>query len=144
MKQEIKTIVLDELNTPFQKKKLRIVIIKGEPWFVAMDVAEIHGYNKAYDMMRRVRTKHAQKVKVPILRTLTSRNGNNDLLVVSEPGLYSAILGSKKPYTEQFQDWVTSEVLPAIRKTGGYSVQHQIPQTYALALRAAADAAEKL
>lgn len=56
--------------------------------------------------------------------------------LINEPGLYSLIFSSKKPEAQQFQRWVTSEVLPSIRKTGSYSIQKQLPTTYLEALKA--------
>ncbi|MBF6515576.1 phage antirepressor KilAC domain-containing protein [Nocardia cyriacigeorgica] len=63
--------------------------------------------------------------------------------MVTESGLYSLIFTSRKPEAREFKRWVTHEVLPAIRKTGGYSTAVAIPQTYAEALRAAADQADR-
>lgn len=61
---------------------------------------------------------------------------NFGMKLINEPGLYSLIFSSKKPEAQQFQRWVTSEVLPSIRKTGSYSIQKQLPTTYLEALKA--------
>ena len=73
--------------------------------------------------------------------TADSQNGNvvTETTLINESGLYSLVLSSKLPSAKKFRRWVTSEVLPEIRKTGGY----QMPQTYAEALRALADKAEE-
>ncbi len=67
-----------------------------------------------------------KKIKTAEITGLT-KYGNNDISIINESGLYSAILGSKKPEAKQFKRWITSEVLPSIRKTGNYSIQQ--PQT---------------
>jgi phage antirepressor YoqD-like protein len=65
------------------------------------------------------------------------------MVTVTEAGLYTLIIRSRKPEAKNFRRWVTHEVLPAIRKTGAYSIAAAIPQTYAAALRAAADESER-
>lgn len=89
---------------------------QGEPWFVAKDVAEILDYENSRTMTRRLDDdeKGVQKLHTP--------GGEQEMTVISESGLYSAILGSSKPEAKAFKKWVTGEVLPAIRKTGGYMV----------------------
>lgn len=89
---------------------------KGDPWFVAKDVAEILGYENSRTMTRRLDEdeKGVQKLHTP--------GGDQEMTVINESGLYSAILGSTKPEAKAFKKWVTGEVLPAIRKSGGYMV----------------------
>ena len=85
---------------------------QGEPLFVASDVAKILGYRMASDMTRRL---DPDEKGTRSVRTL---GGTQDLTVINEPGLYTAILGSKVEGAREFKRWVTSEVLPSIRKHG--------------------------
>lgn len=114
--------------------RVRTVEIDGEPWFVGRDIAEKLEYqNGSRDIARH--TDEEDRKIIPINDGIQDR----DFIVVNESGLYSLILSSKMPRAKQFKHWVTSEVLPAIRKTGSYN----LPQTYAEALRALADKAEE-
>ena len=113
--------------------EVRTVEIDGEPWFVASDIAKALNYRMASDMTRRLDEEDKGTHKVSTL------GGEQEMTVINESGLYSAILGSNLPTAKRFKRWVTSEVLPTIRKTGGY----QMPQTYVEALRALADKAEQ-
>lgn len=95
---------------------LRAVIVGSEPWFIAADVCAPLAIGNVSDALSRLDADE---------RTLVSiESASNGLPVnaVSESGLYSLILGSRKPEAKRFKKWVTSEVLPAIRKTGSYSV----------------------
>lgn len=95
--------------------KIRTIVIDGSPWFVGKDVAEILGYadpNKAIAM----RVDDDDKLNDKTASSLGQRGG----WFINESGLYSLILSSKMPNTKRFKRWVTSEVLPSIRKTGGY------------------------
>lgn len=94
--------------------EVRIVTIDGSPWFVAADVARILGYREAKDMTRRLDGEDKGRHSVP------TPGGEQEMTIISEPGLYAAILGSKIPGARAFKRWVTHEVLPEIRKTGGY------------------------
>lgn len=89
---------------------------EGNPWFVAADVASILDYRTAKDMTRNLDDdeKGGQIVPTP--------GGDQEMTVINESGLYSAILKSRKPEAKAFRKWVTSDVLPSIRKTGSYSV----------------------
>lgn len=88
----------------------------GEPMFIAGDVAKILGYRMASDMTRRLEEdeKGTRSVRTP--------GGEQQMAVITEPGLYSAILGSRVPEARAFKRWVTHEVLPALRRDGGYMV----------------------
>ena len=112
---------------------IRTVEINGEPWFVTADIARTLGYTDAPHLARRIDDEDKDIQKVDTL------GGVQNMGVINESGLYSAILGSNLPSAKKFKRWVTSEVLPSIRKTGGYN----LPQTYADALRALADQAEQ-
>ncbi|NYZ70444.1 phage antirepressor KilAC domain-containing protein, partial [Endozoicomonas sp. SM1973] len=86
----------------------------GEPWFVAKDIAEALEYPTAYKMTRSL---DADEKDAQIVGTL---GGNQEVTVINESGLYSAILKSRKPEAKTFKKWVKKEVLPSIRKNGGY------------------------
>ena len=94
--------------------KIRTLTIDGEPWFVAVDVCRALEIGNPTDAMRRLDADE---------RTLVSIEGaSNGLPVnaVNEPGLYTLILGSRKPEAKAFKRWITHEVIPAIRKHGAY------------------------
>lgn len=100
--------------------EIRTVIINNEPWFVGKDVAEALGYSNASKAV----SAHVSK-EDRILKTLEadSQNGNvikTQTALINESGLYALIFGSKLESAKCFKRWVTSEVLPSIRKTGGY------------------------
>ncbi|WP_424214800.1 BRO family protein [Streptomyces sp. BI20] len=96
---------------------VRVVEQGGEPWFVAADVATILGYSRTNDAVR----KHVDEEDrgTTSIRRSTS-GGNPNVATVNESGLYALIFGSKLPAAKDFKRWVTGEVLPSIRKTGGY------------------------
>ena len=114
--------------------QIRTAEINGEPWFVGKDVATALGYSVArkaiYDHVD-PDDKRGFQIGTP--------SGEQEMTIVNESGLYSLILSSKLPGAKKFKRWVTSEVLPSIRKTGGYA----IPKDYPSALRAFADSEEK-
>lgn len=97
--------------------EIRIILIDNEPWFVAVDIAKALNFRNAPDMTRML---DDDEKDTQIVRTL---GGNQELTVISESGLYHAVLASRKPEAKVFRKWVTSEVLPTIRKTGSYVVQ---------------------
>lgn len=102
---------------------VRVVVIDGNPWFVASDVAAALEYRNAPDMTRFL---DDDEKGTHNLRTLSSDDkgrggGDQQMTVINESGLYSAILKSRKPEAKKFKKWVTSEVLPSIRKTGSYT-----------------------
>ena len=105
---------------------------ESEIWFVARDVCESLGFGNP----RQAISSHVDPddKDVHILDTL---GGRQETTVINESGLYSLILGSRLPNAKKFKRWVTSEVLPSIRKTGGY----HLPQTYSEALRELAEQA---
>ena len=97
--------------------EIRTVEIGGEPWFVGKDVAEVLGYSKARNaILAHVDTE--DKKDAPIQGDL---GGTQNMIIINESGLYSLILSSKLPNAKAFKRWVTSEVLPAIRKHGLYA-----------------------
>ena len=110
--------------TPFtyDDQPVRVVTINDEPWFVASDVASILGHSEAYAMTRTL----DDDEKGP--HTVRTPGGNQSMVVISESGLYSAILRSRLAQARPFRRWVTSDVLPAIRKTGTYSATPQLSE----------------
>ena len=109
--------------------QVRIVNVNGEPWLVGKDVAEVLGYvdtNKAIAM----HVDEEDKLNDKTALSLGQRGG----WLINESGLYSLVLSSKLPNAKKFRRWVTSEVLPSIRKTGGYSLN--VPKNLPEALRA--------
>lgn len=95
--------------------KVRVVTIDNEPWFVGKDVAEILGYKDTSDAIK----KHVD-IEDKLTRQFTDSGQGRRMYVINESGLYSLILSSHLESAKQFKRWVTSEVLPSIRKTGGY------------------------
>lgn len=96
--------------------KIRTVIINGEPWFVGKDIAVILGYSKPRNAIATHVDCEDKKV-APIQGDL---GGTQQMTIINESGLYSLILSSKMPKARDFKRWVTSEILPTIRRTGGY------------------------
>lgn len=120
--------------------QIRSLMIEGEPWFVGKDVAQALGYSNTADAVKKhVVGEDKQHFNLRNLQTL--KMSNYGATIINESGLYSLILSSKLPAAQKFKRWVTNEVLPAIRKTGSYSVnqkpQSNLEQTLANALLAA-------
>ena len=99
----------------FHNNSIRCILINGEPWFLANDVCHVLGYKSLRDALKR----HTSSKDVVKHDTLT-KGGKQAISYVNESGLYCLIFGSKLPAAEDFKKWVTSEVLPAIRKYGRY------------------------
>lgn len=97
--------------------KVRIIQQNGEPWFIGKDVAEILGYKKPENA---IAVHVDDEDKTTTLIQGTGSNYKSNAVIINESGLYSLILSSKMPKAKEFKHWVTAEVLPAIRKTGGY------------------------
>ncbi|HYF75445.1 MAG TPA: BRO family protein [Candidatus Nitrosocosmicus sp.] len=95
---------------------IRVIMRGNEPWFVAKDIAETLGYATPQKMYSRLDAD--EKTTVPY-RNDGSKYQTN-MILINESGLYNAIIGSQKEEAKHFRRWVTSEVLPVIRKTGGY------------------------
>ena len=113
---------------------IRTIEIDGEPWFVGKDIAVALEYkNTTVALQDNVEEEDKVVTKVSTL------GGTQNTTVINESGMYSLIFGSRMEKAKKFKHWVTSEVLPSIRKTGSYN----LPQTYAEALRALADKAEE-
>ncbi|HGI0095655.1 TPA: phage antirepressor KilAC domain-containing protein [Streptococcus pyogenes] len=101
----------------FKGQEVRTVTIDDEPYFVGKDVAEILGYAKARNAIAS-HVDDEDKKDAPIQGTL---GGTQTMTIINESGLYSLILSSKLPQAKEFKRWVTSEVLPTIRKHGMYA-----------------------
>src|SRR5699024_1638791 len=104
-------------------------------WFVGKDVAEILGYTNPSKALAD-HVDEEDKLNNESLSSLGQRGG----WLINESGLYSLVLSSKLPTAKQFKRWITKELIPSIRKTGGYFATHK---TYVEALRALADAEEE-
>lgn len=106
---------------------VRSITVNGEPYFVGKDVAEILGYKDTSDAMRR----HVDD-EDKLTRCFTDSGQSREMYIINESGLYSLILSSKLPAAKRFKRWVTSEVLPAIRRHGLYAVDDMLNNPDAL------------
>lgn len=103
----------------FENHEVRSLLINSEPWFVGKDVADVLGYAKPLNAI----TQHVDKDD-SLKQGLTDSLGRQQKTIfINESGLYSLILSSKLPSAKKFKRWVTSEVLPVLRKTGQYQVK---------------------
>lgn len=115
--------------------QVRTMVIDGEPWFVGKDVAEALGYERPTDTVRKRvddEDRGISKMETP--------SGKQEMTIINESGLYTLVLGSKLDSAKRFKRWVTSEVLPTIRKTGSYNK----PMTEAEQIRLLAKGATEL
>lgn len=96
--------------------KVRTLTIASEPYFVGKDVAEVLGYNNPRDAL----AKHVDDEDKNTVAIHDGNKGNPNVTIINESGLYSLIFSSKLEGSKQFKRWVTSVVLPAIRRTGFY------------------------
>lgn len=109
---------MDELKVfNFESNEVRTQLIDDEIWFVAKDVAGILGYSNTSDAIIR-HISNEDKAEVVI----HDGRQNRDMTTINESGMYALVFGSKLENAKKFKRWVTSEVLPAIRKTGSYEV----------------------
>lgn len=106
----------------FENQQVRTIEIENEPYFVGKDVATILGYSNPQKAVR----DHVDEEDKTLNETFTV-NGTQPVLI-NESGLYSLILSSKLPNAKKFKRWVTSEVLPAIRKHGGYLTERKLEE----------------
>lgn len=97
---------------------VRTLVIDNEPWFVGKDVAEALGYEKPTDTVRKRVDEYDRGIS-----KMETPSGKQNMVIINESGLYSLVLSSKLPSAKKFKRWVTSEVLPALRKTGQYQVK---------------------
>ena len=108
-REEVQLFVNKELEL-----EVRAVEINGEGWLVGKDVAEVLGYSNTSDALK----KHVDIEDKGVAKCDTL-GGSQEMIVINESGPYSLVLRSKLPGAKKFRRWVTSEVLPQIRKTGG-------------------------
>ena len=109
----------------FGDYEVRTLIKEGEPWFVAKDVCDVLDIQNTTQATSRLDEDERSMFNI-------GRQGMTN--IINESGLYSLILASRKPEAKAFKKWVTSEVLPSIRKQGKYEVKASIPQSYSQAL----------
>lgn len=100
----------------YSGQQVRTVVVDSEPWFVAADIAAVLGYSATAAMTRSMDDDEKG------VRILHTPGGVQEMVVISEPGLFGAILRSQIPQARAFKRWVTHDVLPAIRRTGAYVV----------------------
>lgn len=101
----------------FGQKEVRTILKNGEPWFVAKDVCGVLGITdprKSVNLLD-----EDERNTIPVMDSLGRQQ---ETFIINEPGLYSLILRSRKPEAKAFKRWITHEVIPAIRKTGSYSI----------------------
>jgi anti-repressor protein len=104
----------------FESHEVRSLLINSEPWFVGRDIAEILGYKKPENAI----ANHVDDDdKTTTLIQGIGSNYKSKTMIINESGLYALIFGSKLESAQKFKRWVTSEVLPALRKTGQYQVK---------------------
>ena len=101
---------------------MRTIIRDGEPWFVAADVCRALELGDTHKAVERLDDDEKGRSSIPTL------GGAQELLMVNEPGLYALVLGSRKPEARAFKRWITHEVIPTIRKHGGYLTPPTIEQ----------------
>ncbi|HEZ0765646.1 TPA: hypothetical protein WGR12_000154 [Neisseria meningitidis] len=100
----------------FNQNAIQVINKNGEAWFIASEVAAMLGYRDSYNMTRILDNDEKGTHNVSTL------GRNQDVSVINESGFYHAAFKSRKPEVKPFRKWVTSEVLPTIRKTGGYQI----------------------
>lgn len=126
----------------FKGEPIMVLTIDGNPWFVARDVCDVLGIERANDAVRRLDEDEYQQVAATTVSSVARPGaGPQTLTVVNESGLYSLVLGSRKPEAREFKRWVTREVLPSIRRTGAYVAP--VANADLVAIRAMVDAIEQ-
>lgn len=131
---QIQTFTNEEFGT------VRVAEHNGEPWFVAKDVCDALGINKHRDAVSRLDSDERESVLVD------TPGGKQEVSAVSEPGFYKLVLKSRKPEAKAFQRWITHDVLPSIRRQGGYMTaraDESAEETIARALLLAKDAMDR-
>lgn len=105
---------------------VRTMEINGEPWFVGKDVAVALGYSKPLNAIS-MHVDEDDSLKQGLIDKIGRKQ---DTILINESGVYALIFGSKLPNAKKFKHWVTSEILPTIRKTGSYSITQTKPDSY--------------
>lgn len=112
------------VNFAFEENLVRVVDLDGEPWFVGKDVCHALGISKYRDALATLDQDEGRPVQVDTL------GGNQDMIGVSEPGVYRLVFRSRKPEAERFKRWLAHEVLPAIRRTGSYGAPREAERLF--------------
>lgn len=110
----------------FSGTDIRVVTKEGQPWWVAKDVCDVLEIKNSRDALSRLDDDEKGVASTDTL------GGTQQVQVVNESGLYSLVLSSRKPEAKQFKRWITHEVIPAIRKTGTYSITSLSPELQAI------------
>ncbi|WP_348658893.1 phage antirepressor [Heyndrickxia faecalis] len=105
----------------FKQNEVRTILKDGEPWFVAKDVASILEFKDAFSMCQHLDDDEKQNLQLEGFK--------RGAIAISESGLYSAILRSRKPEAKEFKRWITHEVIPSIRKHGAYMTPETLEKT---------------
>lgn len=115
------------LSYQFDEEPVRVVMIADEPWFVGNDIARALGYSLTANMTKML---DDDEKGIHIVNTL---GGHQEHLIISESGMYAAVLKSRREEAKRFRKWVTSEVLPSLRRTGKYLLHdHEPPPAVAM------------
>ena len=99
--------------------RVRMIVVDGKPWFVGKDVAEALGYSDPRSTVSKKVEEEDRGVA-----EMETPSGKQKMTIINESGLYALIFGSKLESAKRFKHWVTSEVLPSIRKTGSYTMNN--------------------
>lgn len=120
----------------FEGKSVRVVMIEDKPWFVLVDVCSCLGMNpnNTTSYSRHIGEDERQIVRKDTLISCQGTRGYPFMTIISESGLYKIIMRSDKPAAKRFQDWVTREVLPALRKDGMYVMGEEKVRTGEMSL----------
>ena len=124
----------------FENNDVRTHVINDEPWFVGKDVAEVLGYSNTRDALN----KHVDDEDKNTVAIHDGTSGNPNQTIINESGLYSLVFKSQLPSAKRFKRWVTSEVIPAIRKHGAYTMQSDPMHALRLMFHATEQTQEKI
>lgn len=103
---------------------VRVVVVDNEPWFVATDVCRALELDKTWNALQRLDDDEKGTTSISTL------GGRQEVSIINEPGLYSLVLGSRKPEAKAFKRWITHEVIPSIRKHGAYITPEKLWEFY--------------
>lgn len=103
----------------YESNEVRTVIIDGQPWWIAKDVCDVLGVDNVSQALDRIDNDERNTI------ILNEGIGNPEKAIINESGLYSLVLSSRKPEAKAFKKWITSKVLPSIRKTGEFKTRHK-------------------
>lgn len=108
----------------YESHEVRTVLVAGEPWFVALDVCTVLGIRNPSDALRGL-----DDDEVGTTEVIDAMGRSQQVKTISEPGLYALLARSRRPEARPFRRWVNHEVLPAVRRTGSYSVEPVAPRS---------------